>query len=89
MKITEIRQKFKSKEFDAQQVLEECAYIGMCPNLLNDDNGSWALVFDGYQTVNTNNGPRATAIQSQFWVPKKYWKPTIRQAILAALPIKD
>ena len=66
--------------YQTEQVLEALSTIGHCPNLLNDDNGRWALSGSGYQTVVTGN--RAKDVETAFFVEKKYWKKTIRQAVL-------
>jgi hypothetical protein len=59
--------------------LEQLADQGYCPNLLNDDNGHWALVFDGFQQVPEGKEPQD--IETSFFVIKEFWKPTIQEAI--------
>ena len=56
--------------------LEEKAQGGA---LVSDDNGHWALVFDGFQNVPI--GKDATDIQTTFWVERDKWENTIRKAI--------
>lgn len=83
MKLTskQLAKKLKNKEITVEEAL---TYIGyMCPALLNDDNGHWALAFDGYQQVAMGKGPKT--ITTTFMVEKKYWKKTIRDAIIYKL----
>ena len=47
--------------------------------LINDDNGHWALVFDGWQNVPM--GDSAVDIASTFFIEANLWRGTIREAI--------
>ena len=58
-------------------ILEELSMLGHAPNLLYDDNGYWAVAYDGYQTVVTE----PSDVETSFLVPKKLWKNTIREAL--------
>lgn len=64
------------------EALEALANDGYCPNLLNDDNGNFALVFDGYQTVVFG---KRTDVDTSFHVPKAFWKATVTKAVEYAL----
>ena len=59
--------------------LEKITEDGFCPAILNDDNGHWAVAFDGVQNVPMSDD--TGDIYSTFFVEAKYWKPTIREAI--------
>jgi hypothetical protein len=78
--LKEILVDYKDGEVDLETALDQMADIGYCPNLLNDDNGFWALAFDGYQSLNTGKAGKNT--QTSFFVEKKYWKKNPRKAIL-------
>lgn len=64
---------------DYLKKLQELSEEGACPCLLNDDNGHWALTFEGYQDVPMGDKP--IDINTSFFVEKKYWKNTIDKAI--------
>ena len=66
-----------------EEALEALAKEGFCPNLLNDDNGHWALVFDGFQSVPFGDDPED--ISTTFFVFKDQWKDTVREAIIYSL----
>jgi len=44
---------------------------GAAPALINDDNGHWALAFDGWQNVPRDDKP--CDIQTCFFVEKDLW----------------
>ena len=50
--------------------------------LVNDDNGHWAFTGEGLQNVPIDNEPED--IMSSFYIEKKDWKNSIREAIDAA-----
>jgi len=52
--------------------------------LVSDDFGNWAVVFDGIQNVPLEPGQPAD-ISTSFWIEKEQWRPTIRDAIDAAI----
>jgi len=58
----------KSKTISFDVAFEELSKLGYCPNLLNDDNGHWAVSFEGYQTVPDNE---PSDIQSSFFIKAK------------------
>ena len=66
--------------------LEKCAYGG---GVIGDDNGRWAVPDSGFQNLSDAEGnlitDRAIDVQSTFVVEADEWKPTIREAIDAAM----
>lgn len=76
-----ILKKFKFKKVSVDGALTLLAKAGYCPALLNDDNGHWAVVFDGVQSVPLGKGDVTTA----FFVEKHRWCKTISQALIKAL----
>lgn len=50
--------------------------------LVNDDGGRWAVSFDGIQNVPEKE---PSDIQTTFFIEAAQWKPTIREAIQAAI----
>jgi hypothetical protein len=63
--------------------MEKMADEGLCPAIVNDDNGHWAMVFDGTQNVPEGDGPQDIA--TSFWVKADQWKPTFREAMDAGI----
>lgn len=61
--------------------LEQQTHGGACPGLVYDDNGHWAVAFDGVQNVVT--GPPQD-VSTAFFVQASQWRTTIREAIDAA-----
>ena len=59
--------------------LEEQANNGACPALLNDDNGHWAVSFEGLQNCPEDSNP--CDINTAFFVETGDWKDSIREAI--------
>jgi len=64
-------------------IMEQLANLGQCPNLLNDDNGHWAVTCDGYQNVVFGDEP--ADVETSFFVVAKDWKNTPREALLTYL----
>ena len=62
--------------------LEDQVKHGACPGIINDDDGQWAVSFEGFQNV-----PMKTPadISTTFFVEKKDWCKTIRAAIIKAI----
>jgi len=50
--------------------------------LVNDDAGRWSVSFDGMQNV---PGEEPSDIQTTFFIEAAAWKPSIREAIQAAI----
>lgn len=68
------------RDLNVDLVLQTLDRLGNAPNLVNDDNGRWAVSSDGYQQVvtGTQRLDSTTVI-----IPKRaYWKTTIRAAVL-------
>ena len=83
MKHKDILAKTKNEELSVEQALQELCEIGYCPNLLNDDDGRWAVAFDGVQDVVMDD--EAQDISTSFFVEAKKWSLNIRQALVIAL----
>lgn len=60
-------------------IIESLTELGSAPNILYDDNGNFAVVGDGFQTVSYGNEP--VDIEMSFFIEKDKWKKTIREAI--------
>ncbi|MFA5025654.1 MAG: hypothetical protein WC503_04065 [Candidatus Shapirobacteria bacterium] len=63
--------------------LEGITHEGYCLAILFDDNGHWAVVFNGWQNVPEQDEP--CDITTSFYVEADKWYPTLREAILAAM----
>jgi hypothetical protein len=83
MKYEEIKQKVEERELNCEKAFESLAEIGHCPNLLNDDNGHWAVIFDGFQTAPIGNEPQG--IMTSFFIEEEDWKDSIYEALVWAL----
>jgi hypothetical protein len=59
--------------------LEHKVNNGACPGLINDDNGHWALAFDGMQSVSWGDKP--VDVETTFFIKAEFWHNTIREAI--------
>ena len=59
-------------------IFEELTKLGHAPNLLYDDDGRFAMVGDGYQTV-----PMGEAIDMEMghFVKKERWKDSVHEAL--------
>lgn len=67
--------------------LEAAARCGATPALINDDNGHWACVSEGMQSVVVGDQP--VDVWTSFWIPARTWRPTAREAIEAYLVSRD
>ena len=76
----------KSKAITIDVAFEELSKLGYCPNLLNDDNGRWAVSFEGYQSVPDDE---PSDIDTSFFVEAKYWKNSIYEALIYSLEKQD
>jgi hypothetical protein len=63
--------------------LEEQGKSGACIGLIHDDNGHWAVSVSGSQNVPEGRDPQD--IDTTFFVFASEWRPSIREAILAAM----
>lgn len=69
---------YDSLEFDF--VFEQLTRLGDSPNLLYDDNGMFAVIGDGFQTVVTESP--TDYFESSFFVrDKNVWAETPREAL--------
>ncbi|MFA5299688.1 MAG: hypothetical protein WC389_16005 [Lutibacter sp.] len=80
MTFKKIVSQFKSGKINCEQALEELTKIGYAPNLLNDDNGHWAVSGDGFQ--NLPEGDEPEDISTTIFVEAKSWKDSIKEALL-------
>lgn len=83
MEYNEIILKLKNREINSEQALESLAEIGCCPCLFNDDNGHWAVKFDGFQSVPLTDEPED--ISTTTFIEAEYWKESIYEALLYSL----
>lgn len=56
---------------------------GCCPALVNDDNGHWAISFNGMSPVFDSDEPRDMDIVT--FVDKAEWQNTIEEALAYAV----
>lgn len=77
-----VTKELQNGEITCEEALEALSSAGYSPNLLNDDGGRWALSFDGFQNT-PDELPGDMSIMA--FVEAKFWKPTIREAILFTL----
>jgi hypothetical protein len=67
------------EELPVDFILDQLANLGQCPNLLNDDNGHWAVICAGFQNVVTGDEPED--VRTSFYVEAANWKNTPREAL--------
>ena len=60
-------------------IIEQLTKLGQAPNVLYDDDGRFAVISDGFQTLVL--GDEADDVEFQFNVEAKYFKKTIREAL--------
>jgi len=82
MTVEKILSKFRDNTMSFDSAFQALSEIGYCPNLLNDDNGYWAVTFDGMQNIRQTDDEDYTG---SFYIEAKYWKETIREALIVAL----
>lgn len=70
---------WERKVMNLIKVLNKLADRGYCPALLFDDDGRWALSFEGIQNVNFENTSIDMSINS--FVDANDWKDTIEEAV--------
>jgi hypothetical protein len=75
------------KKYSDSQLLDWLQNNGfMAPGLINDDGdngGLWAVSMTGIQNMPMGEGPQD--ISTSFFVEAHEWKPTVREAIIAAI----
>lgn len=87
MKYDKILSQVKTRKINCERAFEYLSKIGYCPNLLNDDNGHWAVIFDGFQNVPI--GDDKEDICTTCFIEAKKWKDSIYEALVCALENKD
>lgn len=83
MNYKELFEKAKNRELNGEQVLESLVENGICPNLLFDDNGHWAISLDGFQNVASGEDTSDVGIVS--FVEAADWKNSIYEAVVHTL----
>jgi len=68
---------------DIIKQLEDWVAIGFAPQLVYDDNGHWALTFDGIQQVPL--GDEAISLTMVHFVEKEWWTDSPEAAISNAM----
>ena len=61
-------------------IIEQLTKLGQAPNILYDDDGRFAVIGAGFQSVQ-NYEESEENMEFQFVVEKKLWKSTIREAL--------
>ena len=64
---------------DLVKILNELTENGYCPALIFDDNGHWALAFDGTQPVNFYSEPQS--MHTTFYIEAGAWKNSVEEAV--------
>ena len=80
-----LKDNFDSLPFEF--ILNQLSRLGMAINVLNDDNGHWAVTADGCQSVTYGDDP--VDVDTHFWVSARHWKPTLREALKFFLDDKE
>ena len=80
-----LKDNFDSLPFEF--ILNQLSRLGMAINVLNDDNGHWAVTADGCQSVAYGDEP--VDVDTHFWVSARHWKPTLREALKFFLEDKE
>lgn len=67
----------KSGIYTAEGILENLTQIGLCPNLIFDDNGYWGISSNGIQGIRGKDED----LEVIDFVEARFFKPTIREAV--------
>ena len=70
----------KKTDTELFDFIEAETNAGSCLGIINDDDGHWAVSDEGNQNVPLKF---PSDIITRFYIPKKKWKKTIREAILS------
>jgi len=71
---------FKNEsKLDTDCIIQSLTSLGYSPNILYDDNGHFAVISDGIQTVSMDD--EAVDMDMSFFIEKENWKDTIREAL--------
>lgn len=74
------------QQLTIESIFEGLTSIGDCPNLLYDDDGNFAVGNSGVQSFNLETNKKSSDrldFKGIWFLKKKDWKPTIREAIQA------
>ena len=82
MEYKEIINGLRDQSLTLEEALMKLSESGLCPNLLNDDAGRWAVATSGFQTVPDDN---PIDIESTFFVEARFWKDTPTEALIYSL----
>lgn len=80
---TDIKLLLQENNISIELALHNLSVIGLCPNLLNDDNDHWAVAYDGFQSLPQDDNP--DDVVTTVWIEKRQWKKTIREALIYSL----
>lgn len=83
MKLKKLIKMLKQRTIDFDVALEILASKGFPPNIFYDDNGHWAVSFDGLQTIPLSSGNEDIAICS--FIEKDKWQNNLWDALIKAL----
>jgi hypothetical protein len=74
----------KEKDDAVSSMFEEWANSGLWPALVFNDNGYWAVTFEGNSAIDLDEPPTKDSVVSCF-VEADQWKPTIQEALQHAI----
>lgn len=74
---------YVSEKLNLESVLAALSQDGFAPALVFDDDGRWALTFNGSSPVVMDDVPIEMVVTS--FVSADQWKPTVKEAVLYAL----
>lgn len=66
--------------FDVALLLEEFSHIGICPALLNNDDGKWLVSSDGSMNFSLEDGEE---FECTHYVDDPKWYKSIKEAVYA------
>lgn len=81
IKIKTLVQQYTNNQITLEQVFELLERNDYSPSLVHNDNGHWAVTFNGMQELQ-DEPEDATMI---LVVEKDEWKPTVREAVIYML----
>jgi hypothetical protein len=74
---------YKNTSLKTDQVLDLLVNLGYAPALLFDDDGRWAVSFEGAQPMVM--GDSAIEMTVSVFIEKEMWKGSIREALIYAI----
>lgn len=81
MNKAKLLKQFKKGEIEVSDVLTELTKQGICPALIFDDFGHWAVSSSGMQSIPEEPGV-PDDIETRFVITKDEWKKTIKEAVI-------